>query len=176
MQLNIVWYFEYAHYFIVINCLIQIDVTWRRTKNLLLSYHKQLKVTLLNLSLIAFWLGQNVIKNTCMNIFVSFTYSVWSVRCFYAKCIRDMTSAFVDASRSWDFLSGLDESADQIADKLNACCCSCWSWRASSYLPTFQYIAALDFVQQLVQTSSAKEVMLNSTLAFVKAKSYCRSY
>jgi len=33
---------------------------------------------------------------------------------------------------------------------------------ASSNLPVFQYTAAVDFVQQFVQTSSAKHVMLNS--------------
>jgi len=32
----------------------------------------------------------------------------------------------------------------------------------SLYLPVFEYIAAVDFVQQFVQTSSAKQVMLNS--------------
>jgi len=31
------------------------------------------------------------------------------------------------------------------------------------YLPVFQYIAAVDFVPQFVQTSNAKQVMLNSS-------------
>ena len=30
------------------------------------------------------------------------------------------------------------------------------------YLPVFQYLAAVDFAQQFVQTSSSKQVMLNS--------------
>jgi len=30
------------------------------------------------------------------------------------------------------------------------------------YLPVFQYIAAVDFVQQFVQTSAAKHIVLNS--------------
>ena len=49
------------------------------------------------------------------------------------------------------FCQALAQSADQIANKYNVL-----------YLPVFHYIAAVDFVQQFIQTSSAKQVMLNS--------------
>jgi len=78
-------------------------------------------------------------------------------------------SPFADASHLRDFQPGLDAACrtncqqvqrlllfKQIVDSL--------------YLPIFQYIAAVDCVQEFVQTSSAKNVMLNFPLAFVKAK------
>jgi len=60
------------------------------------------------------------------------------------------------------FSQTLVQSADQIANKYNACCCSSRSWLASIF-PSFNtIIAVIDFVQQFVQTISAKQVMLNS--------------
>jgi len=72
-----------------------------------------------------------------------------------------MTSPFADDSRSWEFLSGLG---------------AVWQIKLPTihrlllfklivdglYIPVFQYIAEVDFVQQFVQTTSAKHVMLNS--------------
>ena len=58
------------------------------------------------------------------------------------------------------FCQALMQSADQIANKYYACCCSSRSWMVS-YLPVFKYIAVVDFIQ-FVQTSSAKQVMPNS--------------
>jgi len=79
-----------------------------------------------------------------MNIIVSFK-DLFDLSIFYAKCIPDMTSP-----RSWD-QSGLDGVCrsncqqvqrlllfKQIVDGL--------------YLPVFQYTAAVNFVQQFVQT------------------------
>jgi len=73
----------------------------------------------------------------------------------YAKSIRDMTSSFADASRSWDFQSDL-----------GAVCRSNWQQVPrlllfkqivdGLYLLVFQYIAAVDFVQQF-----ARLVLLN---------------
>jgi len=43
------------------------------------------------------------------------------------------------------FCQAFVQSAGQIANKYNACCCSSRSWMAS-YLPVFQNITAVDFV------------------------------
>jgi len=74
--------------------------------------------------------------------------------------VQDMTSPIADASRSWEFLSGLGAICrsncqqvqrllllKQIVDGLS--------------LRVLQYIAAVDFVQQFVQTI-VKHVMLNT--------------
>jgi len=80
---------------------------------------------------------------------------------FYAKCIRDMTLPFTDASRSWDFLSGLGAVCRSNCQQVQICLLQ-FKIVDSLYLPVFQYIAAVDFVQQFVHSSSAKHVMLNS--------------
>jgi len=66
-----------------------------------------------------------------------------------------MTSPFADASRLWDFLPALVESADQIANKYNACCCS-------SRLSTASIFPLFNILLQLILLSNfSKLVLLN---------------
>jgi len=69
-----------------------------------------------------------------------------------------MTSPFVDASRGH-----AHENFCQIKLLTSTMLAAVQADHDGLYLPVFQYIAAVDFVQQFVQTSSAKQVTLNST-------------
>jgi len=72
-----------------------------------------------------------------------------------------MTSPFADASRSPDFLSDLGAVCRSNCQQVQ-CLLLFKQIVDGLYLPVFQYIGAVDFVQQFVRTSSTKQVMLNS--------------
>jgi len=74
-----------------------------------------------------------------------------------------VTSPFADASRLQDFLPCL--AADKISKKQII---------VSFGLPVFKYIAAVDFVQQFVRTSSDKHVMLKHSLTAKSELTFAR--
>jgi len=106
-----------------------------KDKNSLFSYFKQLKKWLF-WTFLAFWLSPNVIKK--LTSWTPLYHLKICLICplFYAKCMQDVMSPFADASYLWDFCQVLVESADQIANKYNACYCSSRSWTTSIF-PSF---------------------------------------
>jgi len=64
-----------------------------------------------------------------------------------------MTSPFADISYSWDFLSGLGALCRSKCQQVQ-CLLLFKQIVDGLYLPIFQYIAVVYFVQQFVQTSS----------------------
>jgi len=71
---------------------------------------------------------------------------------FYAKCIRDMMSPFADASCFWDFLPGLG-AVCRLNYQQVKCLLLFKQIMDGLHLAVFQYIAAVNFVQQFVQTT-----------------------
>jgi len=73
-------------------------------------------------------------------------------------CKMHSRTPFVDDSHSWDFLPSIDAVCRSNCQQIAAVQAD----RGRLLYSVFQYIAAVDFVQQFVQTSFAIQVTLNS--------------
>jgi len=73
------------------------------------------------------------------------------------------------------FCQALVQSADQIANKYNACCCSSRSWTASC-LPVCQYIAPVTLFSNLSRLVLLNKLNAELLLAFVKVKSWLLTF